>query len=381
MAKSILADTMAIAAQSPTLTLVPPPNDDETVPAAVIRDLDALAMTRKLTLNVDVQVVARRIRATLRRVRSHPVYEQLKTLASVGLFDFEVLNRLARNAPALWLIGHHARQERLQNNRVLSEEVATRATSVRMQLARVAQYHFGSDPVEGVTVNAITNVLDYQRLANDLRYLHDLFTRMASTMSHDPHYNIETVQEAGALANTIVEAFDRREENHVRWVERSGALWALVRADYDELQTSGRWLLRANPEEAKRVFPSAVPAPPRGRKAANDDVGDDTDETKAEEIDDQGAGSDTDESRDDGRRSKVTEAKETAEKAIDEAVGDEQVRSDDETNSGQGAEGTSNGARIPRRPRVARAQTRSGRVNASPPPAKVPSGSKRTHTK
>ena len=94
------------------LSMAPAPLDDEAALQEVLREVDPIAR-RGATVNVDVQVPGRRLRRVLARIRRDArLYESLKVLAAVGLFDFAVINRLQRAAPALWLAGHRAKLER-----------------------------------------------------------------------------------------------------------------------------------------------------------------------------------------------------------------------------------------------------------------------------
>ncbi len=262
-----------------SLSMAPAPVDDEAALREVLREVDPLAR-RSASVNVDVQVPGRRLRRVLGRIRRDArLYESLKTLAAVGLFDFEVLNRLQRAAPALWLVGHRAKLERARGARAVDPALVERGAFVREEMARIARHLFGRDPIEAAAVNDLDHGNDHLRLANHLRYLHDLFVRHEARVARDAFYDPAHVVDAKRIGDQLRDALDARESDEVRWVDRAAALWATVRADYAELQQVGRFLLRATPELAKETFPALVKGGPgRGKSAREDDAGDEEDD-------------------------------------------------------------------------------------------------------
>ena len=258
-----------------SLSMAPAPLDDESALRDVLREVDPIAR-RSASVNVDVQVPGRRLRRVLARIRRDArLYEGFKLLAAVGIFDFEVLNRLQRAAPALWLVGHRAKLERARGARTVDAATVERGVFVREEMARIARHLFGRDPIEAPAVNDLDNGNDHLRLANHLRYLHDLFVRHEARVARDVFYDATHVADAKRIGDLLRDALDGRESDEVRWVDRAAALWANARADYAELQQVGRFLLRATPDLAKETFPALVKGGPgRGKRAVEDDAAD-----------------------------------------------------------------------------------------------------------
>lgn len=258
-------------------TMEPEPMSDEAAVNAVLREVERIARQGAAQVNVDVQVAAQKVKATLKDLRADPVlYARLKALAGIGEFDFGALDRLQCNGPALWLLGHRARLEREQSARLIDEETLARAMAVRVELHRVADYHFGRDPKEGAAVAAIGNGPDHLVLANDLRYLHDLCARERKRLANDTNCPPALVAEARALADRLRDALEGRASNGLREADRVAALWSLVKSDHDALVTALRFLLRETPDGGKGRFPRLGAGPGRPKRA-NDNEGDDGD--------------------------------------------------------------------------------------------------------
>jgi hypothetical protein len=139
---------------------------------------------------------------------------------------------------------------------------------VREELTSAVRYHFRRDPVEGPVVNAIKNGPDYLVLANDLRYLHEMFLRFPATLARDRFYDAKMIADAKRLSDEILDALDRTAVDSIRWVDRVATLWSMVKTDYNELKSVGRFLLRATPSEAERRFPALAHSPGRPRRSA-----------------------------------------------------------------------------------------------------------------
>jgi len=261
----------------------PGPVSDEEAVAAVIREVDQIARRGATPVNVDVQVAAQKVKAALKDLRADDgLYARVKAQASVGEFDFAALDRLRRNGPALWLLGHRSKLEREQSARLVDEATLDRAMEVRVELLRVAIYHFDRDPKEADTVKAIGNTRDHLLLANDLRYLHDLCVRHKKRLAADANCTPELVAEARKTADLLREALEGRASNELREADRVAALWSIVKADHNALVEVLRFLLRASPDRGKGRFPRLVGGPGRSKRTAEGE-GDEEGEVPAEE--------------------------------------------------------------------------------------------------
>ena len=264
-------------------TMAPAPVSDEEALSGVLREVDQIARRGTPPVNVDVQVAAQKVKATLKDLRADVrLYERVKTQASVGELDFAMLDRLQRNGPALWLLGHRAKLEREESARLVDAATLERGLEVRAELLRVAAYHFGRDPIEGANVGAIGHTNDHLLLANNLRYLHDLCVRHKKRLEGDANCAPALVAEARHIADLLRDALDGRASSELREADRVAALWSIVKADHDELLEVLRFLLRGTPDRGKGRFPRLVGGPGRSKRAAGSE-GDDEGDGPAEE--------------------------------------------------------------------------------------------------
>lgn len=253
--------------RAPARTMMPAPVSDEEALEEVLREVEQIARRGAPVVNVDVQVAAQKVKAALADLREDVrLYERVKAQAAVGEFDFDVLDRLQRNGPALWLLGHRARVEREQSARLIDEATLNRATYVRAELGRIATYHFGRDPLEGAAVLKIGNSIDHQVLANDLRYLHDLCVRRRKKLEGDANLTPDLLKDARRISDELLDAFGDRASTGLREADRVAALWSVVKADHDALLEVLRYLLRATPDRGKARFPRLVGGPGRSKR-------------------------------------------------------------------------------------------------------------------
>lgn len=258
-------------------TLVPVAMDDDTALATILAEIDAKIGTTTATLNVDPQAAADTVIAVVTALRDDKaLYARYKALAAIHEADFNVLVRLNRYAPALWLAGYHHKLEREDSPRAVPEDVITRGMELRDALYQVLHYHFHDDKDLGPGLARIQRKNDRSVLANDLRFLATAALDHADELVHDRRYDPDDVKQALRVSSDIRRALGAREVGSVRWLDRCRVLWSLVQHDYDELLTVGRFLLRAQEGEGRRRFPALVKGGGGRRKGADDEApGDD----------------------------------------------------------------------------------------------------------
>ena len=250
----------AYASYDPSaFTLVPVAVDDDAMLTTILAETDAKIGTATATLNVDPQAAADTVIAVVTALRDDKaLYARYKALVAIKEADFNVLVRLNRYAPALWLAGYHHKLEREESPRAVPEEVVTRGMELRDALHLVLHYHFHDDKELGPGLARVQRKQDHRVLANDLRFLATAALDHADELVHDRRYVPEQVKEALGVSSEIRRALGAKEVAPVRWLDRCRVLWSLVQRDYDDLQEVGRFLLRAQEDEGRRRFPSLV---------------------------------------------------------------------------------------------------------------------------
>lgn len=253
-------------------TLVPVAMDDDTALATILAEIDAKIGTTTATLNVDPQAAADTVIAVVTALRDDKaLYARYKALAAIHEADFNVLVRLNRYAPALWLAGYHHKLEREDSPRAVPEDVITRGMELRDALYQVLHYHLHDDKDLGPGLARIQRKNDRRVLANDLRFLATAALDHGDELVHDRRYDPEHVKQALGVSSDIRRALGAREVTPVRWLDRCLVLWSLVQRDYDELAVVGRFLLRAQEDEGRRRFPALVKGGGARRKDAREE--------------------------------------------------------------------------------------------------------------
>lgn len=141
----------------------------------------------------------------------------------------------------------------------LPRELVEEATALRLRMLSVAEYNLGDDPDVAKRLADIRAGVGYLDLAEDLNRLGMLYQANASTLARDQHkYRAEDGARAFALDAEIVAHLDaERRAGVAHWTEQAQRLATLLRATYDDVAATGRWLLRHLPAEAlQRRFPS-----------------------------------------------------------------------------------------------------------------------------
>jgi hypothetical protein len=251
--------TQQVTLDTSTLTIAPAALDDDSALASILVEVDARIGSPTAALNVDPQKAADTVIAVITAFRKdRGLYQRFKVLAAVGEVKFELLARLNRYAPALWHAAHNHKIERGDSDRAVPEEILSLGQEIRKELHRVLDYHFHDDPELGPRLARIRNTNDRLVLANDLRFLATVALDHGDVLVGDRRYKPKRVKQALGVSTDIRSALGADEVAPVRWLDRCAVLWTLVLRDYDELKQVGRFLLRAQPDEAKRKFPSLV---------------------------------------------------------------------------------------------------------------------------
>jgi len=250
----------------------PPPLEDAANAWRVVADeVDALVHGKTLRVNLDLQAFATRAGGVLTSLLAHDELRvAFERIAAAGFFDPTLLERLGRYLPALWYVAHMQKDEATTTSQALPPELLEAASQRRQRMLKVARHHLDEHPEEKPRLEAIKHGNDRARLANDLVTLAGIYQRHRETLQSDRFYRHDDAPKAMSDSQTIRAGLGKVPHGP-SWRERAEALFTLVSRDYQELRSTGHWLLRAKPEEARTRFPTMVERRPRRRPSAEDD--------------------------------------------------------------------------------------------------------------
>lgn len=265
------------AAEHQGFSIHAPPEDGAEAWGDVAEEVDALAHGETARVNLDLQSFADRAAGVLAGLRADDeLYARFKRAAVAGLFEFAVIDRLARRLPALWYVAHMQQEEETAASRAVPEATLDAATERRKRMLKVAKHYLEEDADEGPRLAAIKLANDHARLANDLVTLAGVYRRHHDVVKGDHFFRAD--DEAKALADSrAIRAGLGGVPGGLTWKDRAAALFTLVQRDYQELRVTGTWLLRAKPEEARTRFPPTIERPGQRRSNAEDATRDDND--------------------------------------------------------------------------------------------------------
>lgn len=124
-----------------------PPEDGAEAWGDVADEVDALARGETARVNLDLQSFADRTGGVLAGLRADDeLYARFKRAAVAGLFEFGVIERLARHLPALWYVAHMQQEEEAAAQRAVPEATLDVASERRKRMLKVAKHYLEDDP-------------------------------------------------------------------------------------------------------------------------------------------------------------------------------------------------------------------------------------------
>ena len=135
------------------------------------------------------------------------------------------------------------------------------AAELRRRMLELCEYHFKGNTPLGREIADIRSGHGYQDLAEDLERLARIYESQAAIVRKDPvNYIASDAKDAVRLhARIRAELGDRGAETPAAR-DQSRRVWTLLERLYGDIVQTGRWLLRATPEEAEKLFPTLVQA-------------------------------------------------------------------------------------------------------------------------
>jgi hypothetical protein len=221
---------------------------------------EVLAQTRPTkTKRFNLKMGGWRGLALLREVSKADVAQRM-ALLHPSLFDPEGVQRLRLSAnAALYVYGMQQDAKALKNEEAarLPKALVDKAKALREEMLAVSEYMLGREP-EVVTLLAdIRSGSGYADLATDLERLGKVYEAHKAALAKDQvRYRAQDAATARALDGEIMDTLDAdRRKSVLRWSAEATKVSAVLKASYEEVAETARWLMRGSPDLAAR-FPS-----------------------------------------------------------------------------------------------------------------------------
>jgi len=226
--------------------------------------IDSLSMDLVEPARIDVQPAAAIVHGIALRDSQPSRRIWFEKLASVQLYDLDMLDRLPDISLATW----YARRRQLaklaiSSNAVVPDTVVRESQQIRARMLRVLEYWFGDHATVAGELAGIRAGGGHQDLANDLEDVADLYVRedIQPILSQDrKDYNKEDVATARRLAGIIFKALGLDQDNEADgWTDLCHRAWTLMQRDYNDHRRAGTFLFGAS-EDSDETYPSLVSA-------------------------------------------------------------------------------------------------------------------------
>ncbi len=278
-----VAPSRAAPASAP-LVAAPPPPSPFARPAAPVYDavvgeqallslmprLNVLSADQLERPRADLELVALGALALARTVREPNLRARFRALPP-SEFDPEWLELLEPLAWALWHVHRtHRALSAASAAPVVPVDLSEAATELERRMQTCVEYHLADHPEAGAKVAFLRVGTGYRDLAGDLMGYAELYREHRDELCHDrKHYRAGDADEAVVLATRLFEAIAMGQGGDQHRLALRDRAWTLLARCYEEIVTTGRWLLRRDPF-AGALFPSlqALGRPGGGRPPA-----------------------------------------------------------------------------------------------------------------
>jgi hypothetical protein len=173
-------------------------------------------------------------------------------------FDPEWLELLEPLAMALWHVQrkHLALTSSATAAAVVPVELSEAATELERRMQTCVEYHLSDHPEAGPKVAFLRVGTGYRDLAGDLMGYAELYRDYCDELRYDrKHYRESDAEEAVHLATRLFEALAMGQGGDQHRLTLRDRAWTLLSRCYEEVATTGRWLLRHD-SNVGTVFPS-----------------------------------------------------------------------------------------------------------------------------
>ena len=249
-------------------------------PAAV-----ALAKDQILNPNTTVDAAIIAALAVGRKVNAAPLRARFESLPKKE-FDIGQLAKLELYGRSCWYALTQLQTASAQNSEAkLTVSLVQEATSTRARMIKTLEYHYEPDSEVGKEVIDIRLDSGYRDLARDLGRLAVLYRAEHEDLEDDKkHYRASDAVKAANLSQKILDEMgEAKSADQKHWTEMVARTWTLLKTAYDDVASTGTWLLRN--EGGGEIFGSLIAAGRVGRSKAKKSAGEGTGgEGKSEET-------------------------------------------------------------------------------------------------
>ncbi len=219
------------------------------------------------SLLIDLQAVAPVVLAVAELCAKKEVNDRFKLLPK-QVFDIDHLEELADLAWAGWYVrSEHISAEATSTGAQVPAELIASAMERKARMLKVLDYFLGDDDEVGPELASIRSGKGYLDLASDKTRLAGLYEKHTKDIKKDKKHFRETDEaDARADAAAIIRHLGTTTASAEKWMNFQLRVWHLLRASYDEVSATGRYLFR-NEALASR-FPSLFTATRKPRRRA-----------------------------------------------------------------------------------------------------------------
>lgn len=228
----------------------------------------ALAKEKIQSPNTTVDAAIIAALAVGRKANAAPLRARFASLPK-GELDIAHLDHLEVYGRACWYALTQGQAASAQSTEAkLSVALVDKATTTRKRMIKTLEYHYEPDSEVGREVTDIRLDSGYRDLARDLERLAVVYRANQKDLEDDKkHYRASDAADAAAQAQQILDELgEAKSAEQKRWTEMVARTWTLLKTAYDDVASTGAWLLRN--EGGGEIFISLVTAGRAGRSKA-----------------------------------------------------------------------------------------------------------------
>jgi hypothetical protein len=239
--------------------------------------LTALADDELMAPNVDMSAAAIGAIGVAERAREASLLARLQSLPP-GEFDAAKIDLLGILGWAALHVVTRTSQTRGQGRTKLPPSLVEPAVELETRMQTCCEYHLGDHPEAGVEVARLRSGQGYRDLAADLLGYAELYRTYRDVLSMDLKYYRDTDEpEAVRMGEQIYTLLGEAAtaETPISSIE-ARRVWTLLVRTYEDVATTGQWLLRNEPRRAERLFPSLFRVSRTSRRRRSGEPADET---------------------------------------------------------------------------------------------------------
>lgn len=217
----------------------------------------AMSAETLATVNADASLAAVAALGVAARANAPALLAQFKSLPATE-FDSANVEQLPTIAWACWYAATEDQKSRaLATDAKLPAELVQKAVATEARMQACCEYYFNDHPEIGPYVAVLRGGTGYQDIASDLLGYASIYRDHYDTLSADKkHFRATDADDAVHLAEEMLSILGARLSPEARLAaDYLARAWTLLLDTYEDVATTGRWLLRRDPQ-ADKLFPS-----------------------------------------------------------------------------------------------------------------------------